>query len=257
MRRRLHVVGCQRSGTTLMMELLWSCFRFGGRCDHEQTLFEPIPDGDGIYLTKKPPDTDLIGAVFADDDELFVIAMLRDPRAVITSRHAQKPDVYFRSFHRWLRHAEAIERWRDHPRYHVIRYESLLRDPAAEQTRLHQHFDFLERTASFIDYPHDMVVGDVPSASLSGVRPFDTSRIDGWREHLPRVKGQLRQFPELAEAVKRFGYEPDDEWLTALEGVDEYQQQYKERPPHWFKRLESNLRFARRERRYRRWRGLT
>ena len=255
-RRRLHVVGCQRSGTTLMMELLWSCFALGDRCEHEQSLFEPIPDGAGIYLTKKPPDTNRIEPVFPQDDELFVVSMLRDPRAVITSRHAHKPDVYFSSFHRWLRHAQAIERWRDHPRWHLVRYEELLRDPQREQERLLQRFPFLQTKARFADYPHAAQIGDTPAASLGGVRPFDTSRIDGWREHLPRVKGQVRQFPELIDAVKRFGYEPDDSWLQQLDGVAEYTQDYKEQPPHWLRRAETELRFALKVRRYRQRRGL-
>ncbi len=61
---RVHVVGCHRSGTTLMMELLWYAYRFSGRCEHEATLFKPVPPGQTLYLTKKPPDTIRIGRAF-------------------------------------------------------------------------------------------------------------------------------------------------------------------------------------------------
>ena len=256
-RLRLHVVGCQRSGTTLMMELLWSCFDLGDRCTHEQSLFESIPAGDSVYLTKKPPDTSRIGPVFVQDERLFVVAMLRDPRAVITSRHDEWPDRYFSSFHRWQRHARAIAEYRAHPRYVVVRYEDLVRDPQAVQNQIKQRFEFLEEKAKICDYPHAQeTIGARPSVSLGGVRPLDTNRIDGWREHLPRIKGQLQLFPELAGAVKEFGYEPDDAWLHALEGVEPLRQDYKEAPPHLLKRLETNFRYLLKRRRYRAARGL-
>src|SRR4029453_17515837 len=96
--RRVHIVGCHRSGTTLLAQLMWYGFRFSGRAEHEASLFAPIPGGFATYLSKNPPDTIRIDRVFVRDPELFVIAMIRDPRDVITSRHPAKPAVYFSSF---------------------------------------------------------------------------------------------------------------------------------------------------------------
>ena len=54
--KRLHIVGCPRSGTTLLMELVSTCFASGGYCDHELSIFEPVEDVADIYFTKQPND---------------------------------------------------------------------------------------------------------------------------------------------------------------------------------------------------------
>ena len=255
-RPRLHVVGCHRSGTTLMMELLWHGFELGGRAEHEASLFEPVPEGAGVYLTKKPPDTIRIGPAFEADDALFVIAMMRDPRSVITSRHSSRPEVYFSSFRRWRSYADAIGRYQSHPRYLVVRFEDLVRDPDHEQARIAGRFPFLRCRAPFSSFPEGSRVPQPAAESLNGVRPFDTTRVDAWRAHLPRVKGQLQRHPDLPAALRTWGYEADDSWLAGLDGVTAYQQRYKEAEPHWFKRLETAWRFRRKLRRYLRARGI-
>ena len=95
---RVHVVGCPRSGTTLMTELLRYAYEFAGAADHERSLFDPIPAGLSPYLTKKPADTIRIQRAFTEDENLHVVALVRDPRAVITSVHWSHPDQYFVGF---------------------------------------------------------------------------------------------------------------------------------------------------------------
>ena len=79
--------------------------------------------------------------------------------------------------------------------------------------------------------------------SLNGIRPLDASRLDGWRSHLPRIKGQLEAHPDLAQSLIEFGYEADDAWTALLEGVAPYRQTYKETPPSPWRRWETNLRY--------------
>jgi hypothetical protein len=83
------------------MELLWYSYVFSGRHQHEISVFEPVPQGQTLYLTKKPPDTLRIQRVLEADSKLHVIAMLRDPRAVITSTHESQPNVYYAGYQRW------------------------------------------------------------------------------------------------------------------------------------------------------------
>ena len=104
-----------------MMELLWYSYAFSGRGEHETSLLEPVPPGETLYLTKKPPDTTRIIPAFLRDSDTYLIAMLRDPRAVVTSRHRNRPDVYFASFQRWRAYAAAIKHLAEHPRCSVIR----------------------------------------------------------------------------------------------------------------------------------------
>jgi hypothetical protein len=233
-----------------MMELMWQSYEFSGRHEHEISVFEPIPPGETLYLTKKPPDTRRLRRVFEADPNLYVIAMLRDPRAVITSRHESRLDVYFAGYLRWREYIDAIERLRDHPRFIVIRYEDLVMDPDAAQSRIGERFPFLQEKRKFSVYPKGADVPEVAAQSLNGVRPFDPSRVNGWRDHLPRVNGQLRDHPNMPNDLISTGYEVDNEWTRMLDGVDYYTQDYKDQRAGFFRRLESNVRFWMKTRRY-------
>jgi hypothetical protein len=248
--RRLHIVGCRRSGTTLMMELLWYAYHFSGRHEHEISVFEPIPEEQTLYLSKKPPDTTHIERIFLQDEQLFLIAMLRDPRAVITSKHPSQPNVYFSDYHRWHEYVRALSAFHGHPRFLLVRYEDLVTDPAQQQTLVSQKFPFLEPQRPFEQFPQGARVPQRAQRSLGGARPFEAARIGGWREHLPRVKGQLLAHPDMPRMLIEAGYETDDTWLTSLDSVEPYQQQYKDGGPSALRRLETNLRFAWKTRSY-------
>ncbi|MGD8417994.1 MAG: hypothetical protein PVH91_13130 [Pseudomonadales bacterium] len=247
---RVHVVGCYRSGTTLMMELLWYAYPFTGRSEHEASIFRPVPSGERLYLSKKPPDTIRIETAFLADERLHVIAMVRDPRAVATSRHPDFPDVYFSSFRRWLEYQSVIEKLSGHPRWHTVRYEDLLADPDSEQAAIEAAFPFLERRRSFSAYPDGADVPARAGISLGGARPLDPGRTDAWRAHLPRIRAQLEDHPEVADALIDLGYEPDDAWRACLEGVMPVRQTYKDDAPHFFKRQETRARYWLKTRRY-------
>lgn len=248
--RRVHVVGCHRSGTTLMMELLWYAYPFSGRKAHEESVFNPAPKDARLYLSKKPPDTTRLRKVFLADEQLHVIALQRDPRSVISSIHPDRPGVYFSSFRRWREYAAAIDALIDHPRFLMVRYEDLVREPDAVQARIEARFDFLKPRRAFVRYPEGADVPENARVSMLGARPFDPSRIDGWREHLPRIQGALAQHPDLAEALIRCGYERDRSWQAALNGVAPYTQSYKEDAPGLPRRFEASLRYWWKTRRY-------
>jgi hypothetical protein len=242
---RLHVVGCHRSGTTLMAELLGNCFHVDGRVEHEQSLWDPIPaTPGGVFLTKKPPDTVRINRVFRLDPGLYVVAMIRDPRGVITSRHKSKPTVYFASFWRWERYIEAITELQDHPRYLAVRYEDLVTSPDAVQQRIAAAFPFLRPTGLFSRFPEDAQIHERARVSLNGVRSVDRGSLTRWRNDLPRVKGELERHPRMNEWLVRLGYEPDDTWQRCLDDVEPYFGSYKNERPHLFRRTETSLRFA-------------
>lgn len=247
---RVHVIGCYRSGTTLMMELLWYAYDFSGRCEHEASLFRAIPDGERLYLSKKPPDTIRIRQAFLVDEKLSVIAMVRDPRAMATSRHEKLPDVYFSGFGRWLEYQEAIESLVDHPRWMIVRYEDLLKNPQSVQAAIEARFPLLERKRDFDQYPEDAEVPEKAAISLGGVRKIDPSRVSKWPEHLPRIKDQLKKHPAVADKLVELGYEPDHSWQACLDGVTAQPQKHKDEAPHFFKSLEARFRYWVRTRRY-------
>lgn len=239
----LHIVGCQRSGTTLIQELLWYGFRIDARTEHEKSLFDARPPASGWYLSKKPPDTLRLATVFRRDPRLVVIAMLRDPRAVVTSRHQSRSDVYFSSFMRWRAHWQALRELDPHPRLLTVRYEDLVQDPDRVQDRISAWLPQLARRRPFSEYPEGVSVSERASMSLNGARPFDPSRIDAWRQHLPRVRGQVEEHPDFLAALVDAGYEPNVDWSKCLDDVAAYRQKYKETLPHALKRAETSLRF--------------
>lgn len=248
--KRLHVVGCHRSGTTLMAELIGNCFAIDGRVNHEQALWEPVPLTSGVFLTKKPPDTVRLKRAFLLDPDLYVIAMIRDPRGVITSRHESRPGVYFSSFWRWARYLRAIGELEDHPRYLVVRYEDLVTDPDAVQDRIAAAFSFLRPTGPFSRFPEGAEVHERARISLNGLRAVDPAGLSRWRDELPRVKGELLRHPEMTDWLVRLGYEPDDGWTACLKDVEPYFGRYKNERPHVFRRAEASLRFALKTLRY-------
>ena len=62
-----------------MMELLWYSYAFSGRGEHETSLLEPVPPGETLYQTKKPPDTTRIIPAFLRDGETYLIAHAARP----------------------------------------------------------------------------------------------------------------------------------------------------------------------------------
>ena len=129
--KRLHIVGCPRSGTTLLMELVSTCFASDGFCEHELSIFEPIEDTADIYFTKQPNDIRQLGHIFGRDEQLFVIYMGRDPRAVITSKHREDPQQYFCNYRVWRECDQAAIGYENHPRFLRLRYEDLVTDADA------------------------------------------------------------------------------------------------------------------------------
>ena len=66
--QRLHIVGCPRSGTTLLIELVSTCFANSGHCAHEISVFEPVPVTTGVYITKQPNDIRQVHHIFHRDE---------------------------------------------------------------------------------------------------------------------------------------------------------------------------------------------
>lgn len=255
--RNLHVVGCPRSGTTLMAEMLVACYPHEAHSEHEETLFKVAPHAEGIRLSKKPNDILWMAPVLKRDPSLHVIAMLRDPRSVICSMHKAWPGMYFCNYPVWKRAEKGAAGIADHPRVLLIRYEDLVRDPMSVQAQIEQRFPFLERGHDFSRFHEVAQSGEDAQNALGGVREVDQSRIAGWTSHLPRLKQQVERYPELVTDLVRHGYEKDDQWLDLLKDVqpENFPCRYSDSSEFW-KHLEQKLRFAGKRRRYFKARGL-
>lgn len=216
---RIHVVGAgPRTGTTLLAECMVSCFAIDAFEPHEASLCRHKKNV-GVYLTKNPVDLHIVSPRLLIDRHLHVIAMLRDPRDVIVSRHPNDPKRYWAPLRFWKRHTQVIRRLRHHRRFVLVRYEDLVRDPDAVQDALVARMPFLKQRGWFSDF-HKLARPSAKSvAAMGSVRPIDSASIGNWRNHLARVAGQIAIHGSISEELIAFGYEPDESWLAALKGV--------------------------------------
>jgi Sulfotransferase family len=243
MMRRMHIVGCPRSGTTLMMELMVTCFENDGYCDHEESIFQEPVGNPNLYLSKQPTDIRYLKRVFLLDPHLFVICMLRDPRSVITSIHKATPDLYFCNFRLWRQCYLSARTIEGHERFLSVRYEDLTADPESVQARIALRFPFLVKRHEFSKYESHAHPSVRSQNAMNGLRPITDSRQRIWEKHLPRLKAELERHPELAEALIECGYEEDKVWTEQLEKVQarEFKCRYSDRSLD-LKNLETKIR---------------
>lgn len=220
--KHIHIVGCSpRSGTTLMQEMMVTCYQIDHHCEHERSLFKEEIRLDGVTCTKHPHEVLYAGGALRANTNLFFIYMVRDPRDVVVSRHANFPGGYFTGLGFYLRAERCASRLVNHPRFIVVRYEDLVRSPDAVQDLLEKRLPFLKRQHRFSEFHLHAKVSEDSFQALNGVRPPDAKSIGGWRNHLPRVAAQLREFPAASEVLIRYGYESDLGWAEALPAAED------------------------------------
>jgi hypothetical protein len=216
-----HVVMCgfPRSGTTLLQLMVETAYP-GARTFHREraalaAIQNTWPGRHAMMITKRPDDVfwlDDVRERYRDrrPKPLFVIS-LRDPRAVLTSIHVDKPG-----------YCVPAAKWRatyDHIRYNVqfddvitVEYRDLVESPQKVQEQL-AAFLGTAPEGRFDDYLA-RVPGDFDTRALNGVRPLDASRLDRWRapKHRSRIQDLLSELPELPERLIDMGYEQDTAW---------------------------------------------
>lgn len=230
-----HVVVCgySRSGTTLFYNMLRTTVTNFEFIDHECTATSVIGETPASYITKRPLDILKYDEIVRSNHlgkSLHFIIMIRDVRAVVTSRHKMVPDDYFVGFdhqyffkdqiakfinpgvlaiHQAISRVLAIAR----PMPIVLKYEDLVQRSDEVQRALGRQvgFEYSGRFAQFFE--HD--IPDRLQVALNGKRPLDPSSIDGWRapQHRERIRQQFLACPALFSILRAYGYEEDDRWF--------------------------------------------
>jgi hypothetical protein len=151
--------------------------------------------------------------------------MIRDPRDVLTSFHASKPDDYYLSCDRWLALYEHYRYVRDDDDVLVVRYEDLVSDCESVQARL-QEFAGLKTEMSFKEFTNAVPEG-FETIALNGIRPPDTNSVGRWRQsqHRERLQSILASLPELPLYLIDMNYEADAGWVNDYLTADVGQQQ--------------------------------
>lgn len=237
--KHLHVTGCGRSGTTLLVEMMRCSFKCEGAAVHEKSILETPPDGLSVYFTKHPGELALLRHILAADTRLHALHIYRDPRSVICSMHSKAPGFYATNFDSWKKQQRHAQLLKGHPRVFEVRYERLIADPDGVQEEVAKFFPFLEQTGLFSSYQQRARPSVGALQALNGIRMVDKSRLEPWRHHLSRVKEQINRHPEMTDWLIQLGYEKDDSWSDALSGVRARRHpEWETRNMHFLKRVD-------------------
>jgi hypothetical protein len=213
--QRIHIVGVSpRTGTTLLAECMVACFEIDAYEEHECPLSTHRTDA--IYLTKKPSDLHIVRPRLFVDRRFHVIAMLRDPRDIIVSKHDYEPESYWTTLRVWKQRLPVLKRLMSHQRCIVVRYENLVRRPDEVQGMLVQRMPFLKPKARFSAFHTCAMPSEKSLDAMGPLRKITTDSIGKWRNHLARVAGQMQIHGTISGDLIDLGYEPDDSWMSAL-----------------------------------------
>ena len=218
--QHVHIVSLSpRSGTTLLAELLVSCFEFDGHADHEMNLvYAPRPPVER-FCSKFPSDITRCSKPLETRKDLWVICVLRDPRDIVVSRHRNDPDAYWADLELVRRGYAAFQDLRAHPRFLSVAYEDLVADPDHVQARLMQEIPFLVRRFDFSSFHKVASPTERSVAALNGFRKINTDSIGRWKSELPRLKAQIERYGSIDDILADLGYAGNPGWSDCLDTV--------------------------------------
>ena len=219
--KRVHIIGAPRSGTTLMMELMATCFGFSHYVKEEVSLLrfpQGLPDN-AILCTKCPRDHRLVEKILPSDELQWFVSLTRDPRDVVVSRHGLHLEVYWTNLGHWKGWFNNVRAYRNHDRFIEVRYEELVENPDKVQQAIAQRLPFLSIRKKFSEYHRVSKPSRQSLEAMRGLRPIENASIDSWKNHLPRIAGQLEIHGKIDEELIQLGYEVDISWNALLKGV--------------------------------------
>lgn len=222
-----HVVICgfPRSGTTLLQLIVESCVEnvhiFGKEC-RALSAAHCVRTDQPFLMSKLPTDVfrvDEIREYYARrDSQVRFVLSLRDPRDVLTSWHARRPErEYYLEIDRWLPLYEHFCYASQFPDTMVVRYEDVVAVPQEVEKQLREFIGWKWKRP--IESFHEAVPEKFETVPLNGLRPMDNTRSGRWKDpkHRDRIRQILREIPELPQHLIELGYETDTSW------VDEYE----------------------------------
>ncbi|MFW5450646.1 MAG: sulfotransferase family protein [Methylophagaceae bacterium] len=243
--KHIHIVGClPRSGTTLMTELMLSCFEIDGYTEHEYSIFKEYPSPYKVLCTKKPNDIKYIDYPLRVNEDLYVIYMLRDPRDAISSRSHKKAingKKLWGNLQTWFSHQHIAKNLSaETSRFITVRYEDLVTNPDKTQQYIQDKIPFLQGKVKFSEYHLVATPSERTIAALGGLRPISAASIGNWRGQLAYLKAQIQKYGDLTNPLIDLGYEKDSNWMSELEAISPDNTDEKLKEKAWYKRLWRN-----------------
>ncbi|MGB5952223.1 MAG: sulfotransferase [Ornithinimicrobium sp.] len=230
-RLRTHVVICgfPRSGSTLLQLMIDSCV---AQVDSFSTEVEALwaaqhaPRRRPWLVTKLPADVEQIPALrdwYAEHPgSLRALLTVRDPRSVLTSRHAAYPPSrgYYVSPERWRRVDDLVSSLIGAPDVTVVHYEDLVGHPEQVQHSLCAEIGWSVHTpfGRFHEQARPQSLDRMTQGALGGLRQLDSSGMDAWQapEHKERLAAVLTELPDLPDLLVERGYADNHDWTSDL-----------------------------------------
>ena len=223
---QIYIMGCGRSGTTLMLALM-SCFedtftlvddaKVPGEDDYQ--AFERIAgQSERHHVIKRSSGAYKVATEIPR--EIGLVYMVRHPLDVMTSTLNYRQQQYENYIppDRWLAEAEALRAVIESGRSNclVVSYEQLVTSPDATQEIMATSFG-LEPGRPFSKFQDAFVASKDIDETLNGFRPVDAKSVGRWRD--PVHREHLRQ---VWEAVQPTGKWFCDRFGYALEEIDSH-----------------------------------
>lgn len=131
------------------------------------------------------------------------------------------PDLYWANLRQWRNLRCKIAKLSANLRLIIVRYEELVRNPNKVQQALCEQIPWLKTNAAlFTDYQKHSKPSLQSLRALHGVRQVNTLSIGCWRQHLPRLAGQLLQHGPITKELIEDGYEKDEAWIKELADIE-------------------------------------
>jgi len=231
-RRHAVVCGFPRTGSTLLQLMIECCVpnvrTFEGEVEALDVADAVTPSG--RLLSKYPDDLLAVGRVAegiaANGGRAGFVLMVRDPRDVMTSRHAAYTSDrdYYVAPERFVTLWEAFRAARERDDATVLRYEDLVNDPASAERLFAERFGWTGDLpfARFHERATTRERDSMTDGALGGLRPLESAGVARWRDpsHRRRLISLIGEMPELAAACIDLGYETDDAWTAAYAAGD-------------------------------------
>ncbi|MEH6550525.1 MAG: sulfotransferase domain-containing protein [Pseudomonadales bacterium] len=217
----VHIVGCSpRSGTTLLHEMMISCYEHDRHYPHERAIHKtPKPEVNETVISKRPTDCIFMDRPMAQNSSLYCIYVLRDPRDVVVSTHGRSLDQYYTSLAWWKFVDQQTRALRANPRTLVVKYEDLTLNPNEVQQRISRVFPFLQQKHPFSEYYLHGDMSEESKLAMKNREQVTTSSIGNWRQHKERLVGQLQLHGNVSEELIDYEYEKNNQWEVEIKGV--------------------------------------
>jgi hypothetical protein len=241
--RRIHIVGCARSGTTMLHYAMTAFADTMILDDVESPVWSSPTLGNCVSLlarfgwssraryvvTKRSPrwylpDETARIAHSTRAYGTFLVNIVRDPRDVVTS-HKRGREGFYVDLQRWQRSIEAsealLEALRGQPRVLTVRYEDVVGAPEGTAALLQHHIGLRMRPGvrSFADLDKNVARSGQSTeraSAMHGVRSLNGASVGRWRsdpiqrEFIGRVLDDSDQSTLMRRFMRAHGYALED-----------------------------------------------